>query len=603
MNLDRPFQLGSWFQASAPGRPALGFALVVTTVQGLVVALSIAGPHDGGRVEEWRKRRESFQRIPEELDHLDRFRAVRGRVVDESGKPIASAHVRSVRLDVLVNLGDSRGDLGFLKALPVEAETLTDAQGRYEFPHLSVGSRTFFFAAAGQNLAPVVKDMIVVQDGLGALLDVTLEKSRSLTVRLGPAMKRPATLHLIPHRWVLAFPTAPVGPGDSAVVFRGLGGPSRRALIAVSGPEPGSLLLCVGRYDLDRSGAVFVSGKPAPTTRGDLPEALGVAPSDKSDLATERAFYTALSPVVLLWADRNVHRVSFLERPRRYASFSETPGTLSATLLKTAPKAALATDSARGFGPYAFLPVLLESRAGGSRIAWSSDASGFACEGLPAGPCLVRGFDVLGRLTFARGLYVAPGTESSLAPGIGTKLDLDEPDSREVSGFVRWENGAPAVKAEVYVQNAGDFRRYLHGLETDENGFDRGGGVPADETSFLFTMPPGDTTAIRQFAYSTAPGALREITRDATLHPHRIAGALGDLDPETTLRLSAIDATGERIVRSTRADASGRFLVTNVAHGRYRVDAVGADQKVVARSEILEIGDGRLEAGVEWSRR
>ena len=115
--------------------------------------------------------------------------------------------------------------------------------------------------------------------------------------------------------------------------------------------------------------------------------------------------------------------------------------------------------------------------------------------------------------------------------------------------------------------------------------------------------PPGDTTAIRQFAYFTTPGSLREITRDATLHPHRIAGALGDLDPETTLRLSAIEAGGERIVWSTRADASGRFLVTNVAHGRYRVDALAADQKVVARSEILEIGDGRLEAGVEWSRR
>ncbi len=249
----------------------------------------------------------------------------------------------------------------------------------------------------------------------------------------------------------------------------------------------------------------------------------------------------------------------------------------------------------------ALLDVTLERSR--SLIAWSSDASEFTCEGLPAGPCLVRGFDVLGRLTFARGLYVAPGTESSLAPGIWTKLDLEEPDSREVSGFVRWENGGPAVKAEVYVQNSGDFRRYSRKLETDENGFFRAGGVPADETYFVFAVPPGDTAAIRQFAYFTTPGSLRKITRDATLHPHRIAGTLGDLDPETTLRLSAIEAGGERIVWSTRADASGRFLVTNVAHGRYRVDAVSPGQKVVARSEGLEIGDGRLEVGVEWSRR
>ncbi len=150
MNLHRPFQLGSLFQAGALGRLALVFALVVATVQGLMVALSIASPRDGGRVEQWRKSRESFQRIPEELYHLDRFRAVRGRVVDETGNPVALAQVRSVRLDELVKMGYSGGgDLGSLKALPVEAETLADDQGRYEFPHLSVGSRTFFFAAAG----------------------------------------------------------------------------------------------------------------------------------------------------------------------------------------------------------------------------------------------------------------------------------------------------------------------------------------------------------------------------------------------------------------------------------------------------------------------
>lgn len=469
-------------------------------------------------------------------------------------------------------------------AFPIDAETLTDAQGRYEFPHLSVGARTFFYSAAGRNLAPGVRDVIVVQDGLGAVLDVALEKSRTLTVRIGPALKRPATLRLIPRRWIPEWPAASVGPADSTTVFAGLGRPYHQGLIAASGVDPGSPWVCVGRYDLDAAGEVFLSGGPFVATRGDLPEAAAIAAPTAADSAVEASFYAALSPIALFW-------------PRRRDDEFGPPVRLRGpSAAKTVP----ATGAARGFGPLAFAPVLIQPRSGGSRIEWTSDASEFACAGLPPGPCLVRGLDVHGRLSFARGLYVAAGSETTLAPAFWTKIDLDEPESREVSGFVRWENGAPAVKAEVFVQNAGDFRRYLRRVETDEGGFFRAGGLLGGETYFVFALPPGDATAMRRFAYFSVFPSQREISRDATLHPHRIAGDLGGLDPGAAARIVAIEPKAERVLWTTRPDAAGRFVVANIPHGRYRVDAVSSDQKILARSEVLEIGDGRSEAGVRW---
>jgi hypothetical protein len=91
-----------------------------------------------------------------------------------------------------------------------------------------------------------------VQDGLGAQLNVTLERPAILRVTLMPAPVRsvvmnahgrklsatrepaPARLYLIPHRWWPALATAVVPPGRSSVEFRGIGGPLRKGLIAAS---------------------------------------------------------------------------------------------------------------------------------------------------------------------------------------------------------------------------------------------------------------------------------------------------------------------------------------------------------------------------------
>ena len=66
-----------------------------------------------------------------------------------------------------------------------ETQVSTSEDGTYEFAHLPVGARTFFYSAPGRDLAPAIKDLIVVQDGLGAQLDVTLKRPTALRIQLG----------------------------------------------------------------------------------------------------------------------------------------------------------------------------------------------------------------------------------------------------------------------------------------------------------------------------------------------------------------------------------------------------------------------------------
>ena len=164
------------------------------------------------------------------------------------------------------------------------------------------------------------------------------------------------------------------------------------------------------------------------------------------------------------------------------------------------PSALTGQGILRGFAPHPFLPVLVESRTGGSWLTWTIDASEYEVSGLPAGAYRVRALDLFGRLTFASGAMVRDG--STIEPArLWTKLDLDEPDSRQVMGFVRWENGAPAVKAAVFMQNTYNFRKYMRRVETDEQGYFRFMDVPGDEPYFTFAVPAGETNAVRTFEY------------------------------------------------------------------------------------------------------
>jgi len=159
----------------------LAASVVVAVAVPVLVVLSLAQGACSRSNEIWRAHHEACHRIPEELYHRDRFRALKGRVTDPDGRPLAGALVRSAKLESLVELARGEPPVPSKWTVPIEAEIRTDERGRYESPHLPVGGRTLFYSApAGRDLAPAVKDLVVVQDGLGAQLDVTLAKPAKL---------------------------------------------------------------------------------------------------------------------------------------------------------------------------------------------------------------------------------------------------------------------------------------------------------------------------------------------------------------------------------------------------------------------------------------
>ena len=530
----------------------------------------------------WQRHRDESRATPEEAYRQDRFRAIQGRITNTLGEPIIGAIVRCSRVDRMLDLARLGALTNSKWYVPIEATAVAGADGTYSFPHLPVGAYSFFYSAPGA--APASKDLIVVQDGLGADLAVKLERPGVLRVGFDAPAKAPRVLTLVPHRWWPELPTAVIAKGEKSASFSGLGGPLRRGLIVASQDETDTTWRVVGRFDLDVSNESKLSRSAPPASIFDLPEAAGLGSWSGFSQPAERVFYAAISPIALLWP----------RAPGRLG-FPESHGRLSGVRIAETP-----AREARGFGPQAFLPVLADSPEGGTWFGWASDASEFEFMGLPAGPYRVRALDVFGKPTFARGIHIRPGSTAKLSEGPWTKPEIDEPDAREIMGTVRWESGAPVARAVVFVQHAGNFRLFLRRIESDENGFFRVGGVPGDALYFAFAIPSGDDEAMREFGYFSIGTLKREAWRDLTVHPHRVVGQLNNITAEIPLQLIEQAPTGDRVVWSFRTDPSGRFTIANVPHGRYCVQTSAGEGVGFARSLTLEIGDGRPDENVRW---
>jgi hypothetical protein len=93
----------------------------------------------------------------------------------------------------------------------------------------------------------------------------------------------------------------------------------------------------------------------------------------------------------------------------------------------------------------------------------------------------------------------------------------------------------------------------------------------------------------------------REVWRDQVVHPHRITGSLREgVSPVSLLQLVRPDAKGDAIIWSFRAESSGRFVVENVPHGRYRVGVSALNGGRSVHSRPLDVGDGASDAIVGW---
>lgn len=558
--------------ASSVGLASLG--LVILFIAGLGW---VAARESSVRAAAWKRHHDFCLSLPEEMYHKDRSRAVRGRVLDHEGKPVAGGIVRCIGVTALVRLAQAGPPAPPSWSGLVETATQTDAEGRYEFPYLSVGGRTICVSAPG--LAPAVQSLIVVQDGAGARIDVTLEAPETLRVRLRGAEGRPRRIHLVPHRWWPELVAHDTGGSESEAEFSGLGGPFRKGLVLVSDVDDPSSWKVSGAFDLDRSRDVTVSCAGDSSSPLDVAEAACVAPWRPGVSEASRSFFGMLSPVALYWPTTYSPESSVLWHVGRRAG---TGGGL------------------RGTAPNPFLPVLIKAREGGAWLKWTSEAAEFELSGLSAGTYRVCSLNYFGLVSFARGLIVPPAGLVELRTRLGEEIQLDEPLSREVMGIVRWENGQPVEGAVVFFQDAVNFRRFLRRVVTDRNGFFRIPGVPGGATYFSFALPPQDEHAMKQLVYPRVESKRRETWFDLSISPHKIIGQLAGGGLKTRFDLVRKEA-GDRelVVWSVRADKDGRFEVANVPHGRYVVRAGKDGSPATVTSLSFEV-EKDLVVVVRW---
>lgn len=557
--------------AAACGVSFLAFVALVATV--LVVDAS--GRQDARTsLEAWRRHHAECLKTPEEVYHRDRARAVRGVVRDARGIPAAGALVRSVTLPSLLRLFESGPPSPESWPALVETETRVDEQGHYEFPHFDVGAR--MLCASADDLSPDVQGPVVVQDGSGARVDFSLEPPRALRVVLDAA-DRQRRVHLLPCRWWPELPSRDLAAGEMAVRFDGLGGPFQNGLVLLSDPSGERAWRVTGAFDLDRSDEITLSTAddyvPSPS---DLPEWAASSHRSAEPTAAARSFFGMLTPLALFW---NIADAAPRARP------SSAPAFGGALL---------------GYGPGAFLPVLIEASDGRAWLRSTSDASEFELPGLAAGVYTARAMAPFGRICFARGAVVAASETTELASATAARIDLDEPLCREVMGVVRWENGQLAEDAEVFLQDAVNFRRFLRRVTTNRNGFYSVSSVPSGQY-VAFALPAKDERAMKSFVYPRVPEMPRETRLDFTLSPHRVVGQVRAGRREALVRLVRDDAdVGKKIVWSVVLGDDGKFEISNVPHGRYVAHLVGEKTQVSAVS-LPFLVERELTTTVRWS--
>ena len=561
--------------------------VILMVILGLISAIAIL---DGFRntdndlllLSTWQEHRALCQTIPIERYHEDRARAVRGTIRDTQGRAVAGVLVRSMPI---VSLGQvtrsTPPDLSAWTNL-VEAEGRTDAEGRYEFSHFAEGSRILCVSAPGR--APACRGPIVVQDGSGARVDLTLEPAETLRVRLETGIEAPFRLTLIPHRWwpELIVRDVASGEGESVegITFTGLGGPYHRGLLLLSKPNSFESARVVGSFDLSQTRELAIGDRAI--SAPPMPEIACLDTWDTGPSEALRLFFGTLSPTALFVGSGPA------DAKKETQPSSNPRPTMTATTL-------------RGRSRSGYLPILIESRDGGSWLSWTSEAAEFELTGVPPGIYRARSMDSFGQISFARGLVAAPSGVTELMTGFGSQIELTEKMSRELMGSVRWEDGRPAEKAEVFIQDGASFRRFLQRVVTDSNGFFRVPNVPGNATYLIFALPSAETEAMKRMSFVKFETNKREAWIDLQLSPHALIGRCDEVRSGVQLELAGIDEKQgqSQVLWKFSPDANGQFRVTNVPHGRYvvRTTNLTGERKMTSLPCQVETS---IESIVNW---
>jgi hypothetical protein len=522
---------------------ALLIAISSALVLGAVVVFSARSAGDTSR-ELWGDHLRSAREIDKALFHRDRFHSVQGTVRGADKRPLASCEVLLVDIqDALRSLDrvcDSPAAL--LRAeLPIEARALTDHEGKFRFAEPRPGAKTLLFQKTG--FGPRRRDFLVSRDGYS---------NWNADAELGPASDLEVRLLCGPERACAGIEVFVLGRSWW-----------RRSAVEVTDGEGRACLGNLGG-DLDGGWAwTRVGGRVVPLGRWEIPagypakcEWTGVLPGAEEGPAPDEIL------------------AEVLEQPERRRPLAGrwNPSLALAAALRapefSAPRAGGPAGSVHGFVERGFLPVRAEPLAGGTATETTASEAAEFHFSLRSGAYRVSALAEGGGGVFSRVAWVEGRRTTELYFSPADRIDAENPGSRILHGWVRWAEGLPVKGAEVYCQDAVSFRRYLRREESDPCGYFRFRGIAPGARYVVFAVPPQHAEAVRDFHQVEVHVEERETFVELVIHRLEIRGRTS---PNQPLRLDRLGSEGWDPVWRTSSDEQGKYSLTYLAPGAYRL--------------------------------
>lgn len=414
-----------------------------------VLAILLPVNRSRGLTQElWKTHYSELRATPISEYRLDRARKLSG-VVSCDGTPVAGAEVRLINVDqTLATMRENSEPIPLSGSEVIEATTTTKDDGTYEIQGLSVGVK----AVVGEHLVHGrgFKSMVIVQDGVGSRANIDLVSPRSLRVELPADFPDDAQTHFVGPGWS-PITHAPKVTNEKVFDFDFFDDRSSNGLVLVT---QGSLPLAYGYTAAESSTVDLVRFKnPA---------------NWKSEIRTDRRWLNLET-----WNRWQIDAFSNKEPEllQFYAYSSPLAAILSETVANgpvSEPSSNIANVSGLTIAPHS--PVIISSISEPFvATTQSDDAMEFhiAC---PPGAYVVRTFGWNGQLSHMKIVVVDAGETKDV---LFNRFEQwgDYIEKGRIVGVVDSSLANVADQLEVVIQDAENFRRFIHRIPVKDGGF------------------------------------------------------------------------------------------------------------------------------------
>ncbi|MDP1562371.1 MAG: hypothetical protein Q8M16_13420 [Pirellulaceae bacterium] len=398
--------------------------------------------------ELWETHYSELRATPISEYRLDRARKLSG-IVTCDGSPVAGAEVRLINVEkTLATIRENSEPIPLSGSEVIEATTTTKDDGTCETQGLSVGVK----AVVGQHLVhgQGFKSLVIVQDGVGSRANIDLVSPRSLRVELPSDYPDDAQVHFVGPGWSPITHTPKVTNGK-VFDFDFFDDRSSNGLVLVT---QGSLPLAYG-YTAAESSTVDLVRFKSPANW-------------KSEIRMDRRWLKSET-----WNRWQID--AFSNKEPELLQFYAYSSPLAAILSETGANAAVSETSSNianvsGLTITPHSPVIVSSISGQFVATTQSDEAMEFHVACPPGAYVVRTFGWNGQLSHMKVAVVAGGqTKDVLFNRFEQWGDFIE--KGRIVGVVDSSLAKVADQLEVVIQDAENFRRFIHRIPVKDGGF------------------------------------------------------------------------------------------------------------------------------------